>query len=132
MISKNTLPLPAGLGSWLQLLLQGVRHRGQLASLETAEAGEHLLKTVLIATGTAALTLLTGFALTFAIAAAVWHLENRGVILILVACAYLCAAIMLGVWARRRVRTWRPLAATRRQLDEDRELIGELLPDEQG
>lgn len=129
MTTKDTPPsATAILSSCLQLLLRGLRHRGQLAALETAEAGGHLFKTMIIAGGALCLLLLTGFTLTFAIAAAVWHLEARGWILGGVACAFLALALLLGFFISRRLRTWSPLATTRQQAGEDCDLLAELLP----
>ena len=130
MIPKNTLPLPAGTGSYLQLLLKALRHRGQLAALETSEAGVHLAGTMLAAIGAFCLMLLTGFTLTFAIAAAVWHLEARGWILGGLALVYLAAAALLAFRIHRRMSAWRPLASTRRQLGEDCDLLSEIIPDQ--
>lgn len=131
MIAKNTLPLPAGASSYLQLLLKALRHRGQLAALETSEAGAHLMGTILAAIGAFCLMLLTGFTITFAIAAAVWHLEERGWILGGLALVYLAVAVLLSFRIHRRMSTWRPLASTRRQLGEDCDLLSEIIPDEQ-
>jgi uncharacterized membrane protein YqjE len=123
---------PPGPQEQLGLLLRGLDHRGRLAALETAAAGEHLVGTLLLAAGAFALALLTGIALTFTLAASVWHLEERGWILGGAALLQLGAAALLARVALRRWRDWDPLAATRHQLGEDCRLIGELMPDDNG
>lgn len=119
---------PPGIQDQLGLLLRGLDHRGRLAALETAAAGDHLVGTLLLAACAFALTLLTGIALTFTLAASVWHLEERGWILGAAALALLAAAALLARCACLRWRRWEPLATTRHQLGEDCRLISQLVP----
>ena len=113
-----------------RVVIAGLVHRGELATVETREALNHFIVSILIGTGILAFALLTGFAVTFAIAAAVWHRDDRGLILGLVTVAYLVSACGLGWGLSRRLRAWHPLRETRRQLCEDSECIDELLSGE--
>ncbi len=113
-----------------RIVLHGLRHRGELATLETSEAGAHLAVSVCLGVGVAVLALLTGFAFTFAFAAAVWHRDDRGLILAALTLGYLLVAIGLGWGLVRRLRRWQPWAETRRQLDEDGACLEKLLSDD--
>src|SRR5690606_14976378 len=104
-------------------------HRGELAAVETAEARDHFIISVAIGLTVFGLALLTGLALTFAIAAAVWHRDDRGLILAALTLTYLLATIATAWGLRSRLRRWRPLAEIRRQLREDGECIGRMLPE---
>ncbi len=119
----------SGVQDQLGLILRGLNHRGRLAALETAAAGDHLAGTLLVSACAFALTLLAGIALTFTLAASVWHLEARGWILGGAALALLAAAGLLARRVWRRWRDWEPLAVTREQLCADCRLVGELMPD---
>lgn len=108
--------------------LAGLRHRGQLATLEATEARDHLLVTLVFAVVAAVLLLVTLFTGTLAIAALVWDLPNRVTVLSLLALGYLAVALAAGGWILRRMRRWQPLAESRRQLDADCQWLEELLP----
>jgi uncharacterized membrane protein YqjE len=117
-VDTSTPPL-AALGPTPRIVVEGLMHRGELASLEIREARVHAATTGIIAGLAAALILLGGFAGTFAMAAAVWHRDDRGFILALTTLAYLAGAAALGWWAVRRIKSWHPLAESRRQVQED-------------
>ena len=114
-----------------RVVLAGLRHRGELAAVETGEARDHFVLSVVIGVVVFALALLTGVALTLAIAAAVWHRDDRGLILGLLALGYLLATASVAWALLRRLRRWRPLIETRRQLREDGACIDRLLPDDE-
>lgn len=126
-MSEVPAPSLAALGATPRIVLEGMSHRGQLATLELAEARNHAALTASLAALAGALTLLAGFALTFAIAASVWHRDDRGLILGLVTCAYVIGAGGLAWWVVNRLKTWRPLAETRHQLSEDYECLREFI-----
>jgi uncharacterized membrane protein YqjE len=102
-----------------RILVEGLMHRGELATLELREARTHVAFTAVIAGAAVALVLLGGFAGTFAIAAAVWERANRGAILGLVTLAYFLGAVALAWCLARRLKSWRPFAETIYQLRED-------------
>lgn len=110
-----------------RVVLSGVRHRGELAAVELAEAREHLTGSLLLGAGVFALILLAGSAFTFAVAASVWHLENRELWLGLLTLAYLLTAAVLGWRLAVRLRNWQPLAETSRQLHDDIVCIEDLV-----
>jgi uncharacterized membrane protein YqjE len=112
-------PPLAALGPTPRILVEGLMHRGELASLELREARVHAASTFIIAGLAAALILLGGFAGTFALAASVWHRGDRGLILGLATVAYLIGAAVLGWWTVHRIRSWHPLPESRRQAQED-------------
>ena len=118
----------AALGPAPRIILEGLAHRGELAALELVEARNHAAATTVMAMLVAVLTLLGGFAGTFAIAAAVWERPDRGLILAGLTLAYFVGAVGLGWWIARRLKTWRPLSETRRQLGEDGACLEEFLP----
>lgn len=115
-------------GPAARVLLPALAHRGELAALEAGEAGDHLAGSLALTLGAAILTLLAGFAATFAFAAFVWAREDRGLLLSLVAGAYFLGAIGLAGFTVRRLRRWRPLAETRRQLLADQTCLRDLIP----
>jgi uncharacterized membrane protein YqjE len=112
-------PPLAALGPTPRIVVEGLMHRSELASIELKEARVQAASTGIIAALAAALLLLGGFAGTFAIAACVWHREDRGLILGLAALAYLLGAGALGWWTVHRINSWHPLAESRRQVQED-------------
>lgn len=113
-----------------RVVLTGLVHRGELAAVETGEAREHLTASILIGAGVFALALLAGLALTFTIAASVWHRDDRGLLLGLLTLGYVLAASGLAWALSRRLRAWSPLRETRRQLREDGRCIQNLLPND--
>jgi len=128
MHAASPAPPLAALSSTPRIVLDGLAHRGQLASLELAEARNHATLTTVLAVLAAALILLAGFAATFTLAALVWQREDRGLILGLVTLAYIVGAAALGWLAVNRLTTWRPLAETRHQLSEDYSCLRQFLP----
>lgn len=102
-----------------RVVIDGLVHRGELAGLELSDATGSLARTGIVAGLAFALALLAGFAATFAVAAAVWDRPDRGLILGLVALAYLAVAAVLSWVASRRLKSWRPFSETTRQLRED-------------
>lgn len=121
---RPQLPAP---GVALSLFAESVAHRAELAALELAEAREHALGSLLLAAGTAALVLFTGFALTLLAASLVWDLPNRGWWLAGLLAAYLAGAVGAGCLLTRRLRTWRPLAEVSAQLQEDARCLTHLI-----
>jgi uncharacterized membrane protein YqjE len=121
---RPQLPAP---GLALSLFAESVSHRAELAALELAEAREHALGSLLLAAGTAALVLFTGFALTLLAASLVWDLPNRGWWLSGLMAAYLAGAAVTGFLLTRRLRTWRPLAEISNQLQEDTRCLTHLI-----
>ncbi len=130
-MSADPLSLPQLLqlsGPLLRAVFTGVRHRGQLALLETEEARDHFLVSLAVGGLVLLLALVTLFTGTIAIAAAVWDLPNRAVLLAGLAGAYLAGALTGAWWVVRRLRAWRPLDESRRQLRADGDWIEGLLP----
>ena len=115
-------------GPAARIMLSGLRHRGELALLEAGEAGDHLAGSFALGLGAVVFAVLGGFAVNLALAAAIWHRDDRGLLLGVLALAELLLALGAGLLVARRLRRWRPLAETRRQLDEDCECIQGLLP----
>ncbi len=113
-----------------RVVLTGLAHRGELAAVEAGEARDHLTTSILIGAGVFALALLAGIALTFTVAAAVWHRDDRGLLLGLLTAAYLVGASGLAWALARRLRAWRPLRETRRQMRADGDCFGRLFPDD--
>jgi uncharacterized membrane protein YqjE len=121
---RPQLPAP---GVALSLFAESVAHRAKLAALELGEAREHALGSLLLAAGTAALVLCTGFALTLFAASLVWDLPNRGWWLAGLMAAYLAATAAAGFLLNRRLRDWRPLAEVSAQLQEDARCLTHLI-----
>ncbi len=121
---RPQLPAP---GVALSLFAESVAHRAELAAIELDEAREHALGSLLLAAGTAALVLFTGFALTLLAASLVWDLPNRGWWLAGLVAAYLAGAAAAGCLLTRRLRTWRPLAEVSAQLQEDTRCLTHLI-----
>lgn len=115
-------------GPAMRIVLSGLAHRGELAALEASEARDHLAGSLALGFGAAVFAVLGGFALNLALAAAVWHRDDRGLVLGLVALAELALATGISLACVRRVRRWRPLAETRHQLSEDCACLQQILP----
>lgn len=119
-----------GLGqiiSALKIVLDATAHRGELASLELAQARDHVFATMFIGLAAVVLALLGGFAATFTLAVLVWSHPDRGLILGLVSLGYFICAGLLVFVALRRLQTWHPLGETRRQLHDDRLCLQSIL-----
>jgi uncharacterized membrane protein YqjE len=129
MISNGSSPHLAEPGSVPRVVVEALMHRGELASVELREARLHAARTAAAAALAGALLLLGGFAGTFAVAAAVWGREDRGLILGLLALAYVAGAAALGFVASRRLSSWQPFAETFRQLHEDCAFLHRTLAD---
>jgi len=121
---RPRLPAP---GEAFSLLSESAAHRAELASLEVEEARDHALVSVLLAAGTAALTLFTGFAVTLLLASLAWDSPNRAWWLTGLCAAYLGAALVGGFTLSRRLRDWRPLNETQAQLQEDFQCLSQLI-----
>jgi uncharacterized membrane protein YqjE len=121
---RPQLPSP---GVVLSLFAESVSHRAELTALELAEAREHALASLLLAAGTAALGLFTGFALTLLVASLVWELPSRGWWLAGLVAAYLAGATAAGFLLTHRLRTWRPLAGITTQLQQDAQCLTHLI-----
>jgi uncharacterized membrane protein YqjE len=122
--SSNPLAAP---GSAPRVIVDSLVHRGELASLELREAQQHGFRTVILIGFSGILILLGGFAGTFALAAAVWQREDRGLILSLVTLGYLAGAAVLAYVASRRLRNWSPFAETCRQFHADCECLHDVI-----
>jgi uncharacterized membrane protein YqjE len=119
MAYTESSPPLATPGSVPRVAVEALIHRGELASLELKEASAHGTRTFVAVVLSGALFFLAGVSGTFALAAAVWSREDRGLILGLLALAYLLGSAALGYLASRRLRSWQPLAETFRQLHAD-------------
>jgi uncharacterized membrane protein YqjE len=104
-------------------------HRGELAALELAEARDYGVRTAVLLAISVAFILLGGMAATFAVAAAVWDRPDRGMILTLLALAYVAGSAVFAFVAARRLKAWRPFVETTRQLREDCACIQEIVND---
>ncbi len=122
--SSNPLSAP---GSAPRVIVESLVHRGELAALELREAQQHGLRTAVLIGFSGILVLLGGFAGTFALAAAVWQREDRGLILSLVTLGYLGGAAVLAYLASRRLRNWSPFAETCRQFHADCECLHDVI-----
>lgn len=115
------------LGKAISLLGESVGHRAELAALELSEAREHVVGSLLLAAGTAALVLFTGFALTLLAASLVWDSPNRGWWLAGLTAVYVISAIATGFALVRRLHTWRPLSELQFQLKQDYQCLNNLV-----
>lgn len=115
---------PAG-----RALLDGVNHRLRLAVVELSDLREQIASALALGIAGLVLALLAGIAANFAIAAALWHREDRELWLALLTLVYLGGAAALGLAMTRRLKRLRILPETARQLDEDRLCLAALLHD---
>jgi uncharacterized membrane protein YqjE len=114
-------------GAAPRVMVEALMHRGELAAIELKEARQHGVWTAAALVVSGMLLLLGGFAGTIALAAAVWHRDDRGLILGLVALAYLLGAAALGYFASRRLKSWKPFEESRRQFHADCECVHDML-----
>ena len=129
MSFTDSSPPLAAPGSVPRVVVEALMHRGELISVELKEARLHAARTAVAAVLACALLLLAGFAGTFAVAAAVWSREDRGLILGLLTLAYLAGSAALGFVAARRLRSWQPFSETLRQFRQDSVCLQETLSD---
>jgi uncharacterized membrane protein YqjE len=130
MIAESIYHLLKRAGPVARAVLDGVGHRAQLALLELGEMKDRITSSLLMGVIALVLSLLGGIALTFAIAAAVWHRDDRGLWLALLTLAYFVTAGVLAMVMMRRLKRLEFLPETSRQLNEDRLCLGALLHDE--
>lgn len=116
---------PAG-----RAVLDGIGHRVELAALELSEARDQVASSLVLGVAALVLSLLGGIAFTFAIAAAIWHREDRWLWLALLTLAYFGGAAGFAMTMIRRLKRVALLPETSRQLNEDRICIGALLHEE--
>jgi uncharacterized membrane protein YqjE len=126
MLPEPRPQLPA-VGVALSLFAESVAHRAELTVLELNEAREHALGSLLLAAGTAALVLCTGFALTLLAASLVWDLPHRSWWLAGLSALYLVGAGLTAFLLHRRLRIWRPLAEIQAQLHQDYQCLSHLI-----
>lgn len=130
MTADSVLHLFKRAGPAGRAMLDGVGHRVQLARLELAETRDKITSSLLMGVVALVLALLGGIAATFAIAAAVWHREDRWLWLGLLTLAYFVTAGLLAMSMVKRLKQLEFLPETSRQLHEDRLCLGALLHDE--
>lgn len=117
-------------GPVARAMLDGIGHRVELAVLELTEARNQIASSLVLGVVSLVLSLLGGIALTFAIAAAVWHRDDRGLWLGLLTLVYFAVAGALA-WAMvKGLKRVSLLPQTSRQLSEDRLCLGALLHDQ--
>jgi len=108
-------------------LSESASHRADLASLEAGEARDHAIVSLLLAASAAVLVLLTGFAVTLLLASLAWDSPHRLAWLILICVVYLGSTVAASLVLVRRLRTWRPLEETQKQIKEDLQCLGKLI-----
>jgi uncharacterized membrane protein YqjE len=132
MVAGSSIPrpAPARIPSFtvaLSLFSEATAHRAELAGLELAEARDHALHSTVLAVVTGALVILTGFSLTLLAAALVWDSPHRHWWLGAMVVLYAGVTLALFFNFLRRIRAWRPLEETSRQLKSDCQCLQHLL-----
>jgi uncharacterized membrane protein YqjE len=127
MISFGSSSPLAASGSTPRVVVEALVHRGDLLSVELKEARVHGLRTAIMVGISGVLLLLAAFSGTFALAAAVWQRNDRGLILGLVTLGYLVVSGIFACIVARRLRTWHPFSETVRQFHEDCECVQEII-----
>lgn len=130
MTTESVIHMLRRAGPVGRAMLDGVNHRLRLACVELADLRDRIVSSLLLGLAALVLALLGGIAATFAVAAAIWHREDRGLWLALLTFAYLGVACVLAAVAVLRLKRLELLPETSRQLDEDRLCLGVLLNDE--
>lgn len=130
MTTESAIHLFKRAGPAARAVLDGIGHRTQLALIEVSDLKDKVTSSLLLGVAALVLSLLGGIALTFAIAACVWHREDRGLWLGLLTLAYFITAGVLAMVMTKRLKRLEFLPETSRQLNEDRLCLGALLHDE--
>ncbi len=130
MTTESVIHLLRRAGPAGRALLDGVNHRLRLSLVELADLRDQIASSLVLGLAALILALLGGIAATFAIAAAIWHREDRELWLALLTLAYLGGAVALGLAMTRRLKRLELLPETARQLNEDRLCLGALLHEE--
>jgi uncharacterized membrane protein YqjE len=108
----------------LARLLGGlIQARTRLFLVELQEERLQLISVLLLAMGCLWCTGMTLMLLTFLVAVLFWE-EHRVLVLVLLTLAWAAGAALLLWSLRRRLREWRPFAATREQFKKDAEWFG--------
>jgi uncharacterized membrane protein YqjE len=121
---RPQLPAP---GVAFSLLGESLDHRRELISVEVGEARDHAIVSTVLAAGTAALILFTGFAVTLLLASLVWESPHRVGWMVGVCFVYGGGAAWVGSVLVRRLRSWRPLHETHSQLEQDFQCLSKLI-----
>ncbi len=121
---RPQLPAP---GVAFSLLGESLDHRRELAALEVGEARDHAVVSTLLAAGTAALILLTGFAVTLLVASLVWESPHRVAWMVGVCAVYGGVAVGVASVLVTRLRMWQPLQETQSQLKQDFQCLSKLI-----
>ncbi|MFT3781941.1 MAG: phage holin family protein [Nibricoccus sp.] len=111
-----------------KVLIDGLKHRSQLAAVELGSARDHLHRTTVFGAIAFILALLGAFTVNFTLVAAVWDRADRALILGLVGIGYLVLAGVFGYLVGRRLKTWTPWKETVEQLKKDHECVQDLFP----
>jgi uncharacterized membrane protein YqjE len=127
MISFGSSTPHVAHGSTPRVVVEALIHRGDLLAVELKEARVHGLRTAITVGISSVFLLLAGFSGTFALAAAVWQRNDRGLILTLVTLGYLAISGILAYIAARRLTTWHPFSETVRQFHEDCECVQDII-----
>lgn len=130
MTTESAIHLFKRAGPAARAVLDGVGHRVELALIELSDLRDQVASSLVLGLAALVLSLLGGIAFTFAIAAAVWHREDRGLWLGLLTLVYFITAGVLALVMTKRLKRIEFLPETSRQLSEDRLCIGALLHDE--
>lgn len=115
------------LGEISSLLDDAVSHRASLAVIELAEARAHAQTSVVLLGAFILLAFLGGVALTLTFAGLVWESPSRAWWLAGITMVYLGAATTAGLFLRHRLKSWRPLADIRNQLQLDHQCLTRLI-----
>ena len=111
----------------LKVLLEAAVHRAEIATLELTVAREQALATALVGLAAFVLILLGGFTASFTLAALVWDLPHRALILGLAGLGcFLGAGVLIWI-AASRLKRWHPLKETRQQLRSDHVCLQDIL-----
>ncbi len=130
MTPESAIHLFKRAGPALRAMLDGLGHRAQLALLEFTELRDQIASSLMLGLAALVLSLLGGIALTFAIAASIWHREDRGLWMGLLTLVYFVIAGVLAMVMTKRLKRLSFLPETSRQLNEDRLCLGALLHEE--
>lgn len=130
MNAESVIHILKRAGPVARAMLDGVGHRAQLALVELAETRDKVTSSLVFGLVALVLSLLGGIALTFAVAASIWHRADRGLWLGLLTLVYFVSSAVFALVMVRRLKRLEFLPETTRQLNEDRLCLGALLHDE--
>jgi len=125
--NHSILPGLGRLQSSASVLVRGIDHRAELASLELSEAKDRAIGFSGLLVAGIVTALLTGFALDIFVAALWWDTPHRLLAIGILVVVQAVVAVIAFARGFKQVKLWHPLFQTINQLKKDTQCLRDLL-----